>query len=218
MDTRSNENRLNRRYRVAAFHLIELLVALALVGVVVAASGTMLLQGFTSEAAYRQQNQAQASARAAVDSLSSDLCGAAVGTISPGTNPPTLASPFSMQVYQDSGATTSKVFYWMTTVTDPNDASANMTTLWREVTPTSTTTPTGAGKVPVAVGKVAKPTASAITSNLSSLVLFPATSPAPPADASKTATIDLTVIAGSANTRSTVRVQTDVVLRNYTLQ
>lgn len=62
-----------RRGGASGVTLIELLVALALVGVVMAAAGTMLLQAYENEAAYREQNEAQQNARTAVDFVTDDL-------------------------------------------------------------------------------------------------------------------------------------------------
>jgi len=58
------------------YSLIELLVTLAIVGIVLAASGSLLLQAYANEAAYRQQNGAQQNARAAADMVADDMKGA----------------------------------------------------------------------------------------------------------------------------------------------
>lgn len=57
--------------------LIELLVALALVSVVLAAAGNMMLQAYANEATYREQNIAQQNARTASDMIADDMRGAA---------------------------------------------------------------------------------------------------------------------------------------------
>lgn len=64
-----------RPQRRRGYSLIELLVALALVSVVLAVAGTILLQAYANEASYREQNEAQQNARAAADSLADDLRG-----------------------------------------------------------------------------------------------------------------------------------------------
>jgi len=55
------------------FSLIELMIALALSAVVMAGAGTMLLQAYANEAAYREQNEAQRNARVALDTVTEDL-------------------------------------------------------------------------------------------------------------------------------------------------
>lgn len=97
-----------RRNLAAGVTLIELLVALSLVGIVLAAAGTMLLQSYANEAAYREQNQAQQNARAAADILSDDLRGAKSGSVPAPTGTAgktTLsATAFSFIVFNNSGS------------------------------------------------------------------------------------------------------------------
>jgi type II secretory pathway pseudopilin PulG len=56
--------------------LIELLVALALTGVVMVPAAALMLQSYANEAAYRQQNTAQQNARRAADLVADDMKGA----------------------------------------------------------------------------------------------------------------------------------------------
>lgn len=95
---------------VPGFTLIELLVALSLVGIVLAAAGTMLLQAYANESAYREQNQAQQNARAACDIISDDLRGAAKKAVgvagalpAVGTTTTFGATAFIFTVFNDSG-------------------------------------------------------------------------------------------------------------------
>lgn len=113
--------RTQQRRKHAGVTLIELLVALALVGVVLAAAGSMLLQSYANEAAYREQNAAQANARAALDIVSDDLRGAkrvkdANGILLPDAavtlGARTAADPLYFDVVDDSDATR-RVYYWL---------------------------------------------------------------------------------------------------------
>ena len=63
------------------FSLIELMIALGLSGVVLLTAGTMLLQAYANEAAYREQNEAQRNARAALDIVIDDLREASAGSV-----------------------------------------------------------------------------------------------------------------------------------------
>src|SRR5258707_15354051 len=51
----------------------ELLIALALVGLILSASSAMLLQAYTNESVYRIQNNAQQSTRTALGTIADDL-------------------------------------------------------------------------------------------------------------------------------------------------
>jgi type II secretory pathway pseudopilin PulG len=127
------------RAGAAAVTLIELLIALGLVGIVMAVAGTILLQAFANEQTYRQQNTAQTNARAAVDALSDDLRGAKKNSISPGSL--AYTSPLSFRIYYDDG-TERSVFYWL-----------NGATLMRKVAATTVTGPASASDgIAVATG------------------------------------------------------------------
>jgi prepilin-type N-terminal cleavage/methylation domain-containing protein len=92
--------------------LIELLVALALVGIVLAAAGTMLLQSYANEAAYREQNQAQQNARAAADIITDDLRGAKKDSVVFGTA--AWNNPLRLTIYNDANPPQElRVFYWL---------------------------------------------------------------------------------------------------------
>ncbi|HVK01871.1 MAG TPA: type II secretion system protein [Armatimonadaceae bacterium] len=175
----------------AAVTLIELLVVLALMGVVLSAAGSMFLQTFESEAAHRDQNAAQASARTAADTLTDDLRGAIKNSlVVPGTL--TAATPIYFNVYQDDGVTVRRVRYWL-----------NGTDLRREVvtyvdetaTPGAATSATGG----VVVARNIDPGA----------FLFQWT------PGTRTAAVLVTSTVGAAPRRSSVTVRADVVIRNY---
>jgi prepilin-type N-terminal cleavage/methylation domain-containing protein len=115
------------------YSLIELLVTLAIVGIVLAAAGSLLLQAYANEAAYRQQNGAQQNARAAADMVADDMKGAkrvtsvvTIGgqqaTLPTGTvqgaglgataTTPRWSTPLFFNVYDDLGAER-RVRYWL---------------------------------------------------------------------------------------------------------
>lgn len=91
------------------YTLIELLVALALVGVVLIAAGTMLLQAYANEEAYREQNEAQRNARVASDILTDDLRGAKRIWLYPSI---TRGTPVRISVLNNNYAPTF-VRYWL---------------------------------------------------------------------------------------------------------
>lgn len=62
--------------RQRGFTLIELLVTLVLVGIVLAAAGSLLYQSLNSEVTYRQQNSVQQNARTALSMIADDMRGA----------------------------------------------------------------------------------------------------------------------------------------------
>jgi len=131
----------------AAITLVELLIAMALIGIVLAAAGNMLLQAFTNESGYRQQNAAQQNDRTAIRTITDDMKGAArqvtvvtlgnganaksavlptntvkVGTdatISSATNV-TFSAPLTFNTYSDT-VTSRTVYYWLRS----NKASAS---------------------------------------------------------------------------------------------
>ena len=129
------------RASAAALTLIELLVALALVGIVLAAAGSLLLSSFSNDAAYRQQNNVQQQARYATDIVADDLKGAKryATVVTVGTTKATLptntvqglsasniashTAPLYCNVFDDAGAE-KRVRYWL-----------NGTDLRREVVP-----------------------------------------------------------------------------------
>ncbi|MES2461706.1 MAG: prepilin-type N-terminal cleavage/methylation domain-containing protein [Armatimonadota bacterium] len=108
MLSRFNMPRRTRRRATAGVTLIELLVALGISGLVLSASSALLLQGFSNEAQYRQQNTAQQSARTAADTLGDDLRGAVNGAVSLGAL--TFASPLTCRIYADDG--TERIVFW----------------------------------------------------------------------------------------------------------
>lgn len=101
--------------RRAGTTLIELLIALALVGIVMAAAVTLLLQSAANAAASREQNAAQQNARGAADAVTDDLRGA-VGDSLPATPPadPNPSSPLIFTVYDAAGAART-IRYWRDT-------------------------------------------------------------------------------------------------------
>lgn len=68
-------SRRARRARRAAT-LVELLLSLALSGIVLAAAGTVLLQSLKNDISYRRQMNARQAARTAADTIADDLKGA----------------------------------------------------------------------------------------------------------------------------------------------
>ncbi len=135
--------RHNRR-GAAGLTLIELLVALGLVGVVLAAAGTMLFQAYASEAAYREQNTAQQNARTAADIVSDDLRGAArpmigsplkpdpnpANTVTIQANPPNSpgqTTPIYFNVNDEDGSdeTQKRVLYWLDGMNLMREVSTN---------------------------------------------------------------------------------------------
>jgi prepilin-type N-terminal cleavage/methylation domain-containing protein len=103
----------HRHGGAAGITLIELMVALALVGVVLAAAGTMLLQAYANEAAYREQNAAQQNARTAADSVTDDLRGAVKGSVREGSSEnPTADKALTFTIVDDTGAS-KPVRYWL---------------------------------------------------------------------------------------------------------
>jgi len=91
--------------------LIELVVALALVSLVMAAAVNMLLQSAANEAAYREQNAAQQNARSAADVVTDDLRGAVKNSLPTPPGNPDQNSPLVFQIYDDAG-TAKTVRYW----------------------------------------------------------------------------------------------------------
>lgn len=105
-----------RRGGASGVTLIELLVALGLVGVVLAAAGTMLLQAYINEATYREQNEAQQNAHTALNFVTDDLRRALKSSV-PGQRAfvgvGTASNPVRFRVLDDDGATTKLVRYWL---------------------------------------------------------------------------------------------------------
>ncbi len=121
-----------RRNR-AGLTLIELLVALALTGIVMIPAASLMLQAYSNESTYRQQNSAQQNARRAADLVADDMKSAkrlstvvVVGTVQ-ATMPtstvrgagvgatvvtPTSAAPLYFNIFDDSGAER-RVRYWL---------------------------------------------------------------------------------------------------------
>lgn len=168
--------------------LIELLVALALCGIVLAAAGTMLLQSFTNEMAYREQNAVQADARAAVDALTDDLRGAKFTVDASGNKVTTLVVPGTISVttplyfnLDDDSGTTKRVRYWR-----------SGTNLLREID-TALTRVNGVDGVVVA----------RYVSNF-----------ATPVYAGNAVSVAVTSSTGTAPSQSSVTVRADVILRN----
>lgn len=81
-----------------AYTLVELMVAMLLMGLVLAAAGTALLQNLNNEVAYRQQNQVQQNARTAINLIADDMRGA--------VRNPALRKPDGTAVAFASGAST----------------------------------------------------------------------------------------------------------------
>lgn len=125
---------LRKRNHTTGVTLIELMVALALVSGVLAAAGTMLLQAYANEAAYREQNEAQQNARTALDLITDDLRGALKNPgldnlYGWGPGGSTINNPLRFRVMGDDGSTQKVVRYWL--VPDSNDP--NKRNLLREV-------------------------------------------------------------------------------------
>ena len=95
--------------------LIELLVALALVGVVLSAAGTMLLQSYANEAAYRGQNTAQQNARTATDTITDDLRGVVKDSLPLSPTTHVQGTPLTFNFYNDAGAQQTVSYYRHTT-------------------------------------------------------------------------------------------------------
>ncbi|MES2461582.1 MAG: prepilin-type N-terminal cleavage/methylation domain-containing protein [Armatimonadota bacterium] len=216
---------LHRTRRRAGLTLIELLVALALTGIVLIPAAALLLQAFTSETAYRQQNSAQQNARHAVDVVADDVKGAkrlstvvTVGTVL-ATMPtstvrgagvgstavtPTSAAPLYFNIYDDGTNPPGerRVRYWLEGTNLRRDIEAFVNETTTLATPASATS----GVV------VAR-----------NVLLFTAQKPlltANDLDPSHYNTVRIIVRAtgdGTAGNGSSVTVQSDVTLRNNLL-
>lgn len=128
-------NRSHRLRRLAGLTLVELLIGTVLVGLVIAAASSLLLQSYVSAATARQQNSVQQNARKALDTIVDDLRGAECVTtvITMGTvqaKMPSLSvrgatagnatpanissynSPLYFNIFNDAG-TRRRVRYWL---------------------------------------------------------------------------------------------------------
>jgi prepilin-type N-terminal cleavage/methylation domain-containing protein len=119
-----------------AYSLIELLVALVLTGVVLAAGGTLLIHTMNNEQVYRQQNLAQQNARTAMGVIADDMKSAlkkrtsvAAGTVQATVPSATVrgaaagnatatdisnhTTPLYFNIFNDNGTTERRVRYWL---------------------------------------------------------------------------------------------------------
>lgn len=124
--------RITSRRSGGGFTLIEMLIALALTGIILTAAGALLLGAFKNEASYRQQNSAQMNARRAADYIADDMKGAKrvtssltvngvsatypTGTVqgipAGSTVTPGATSPLYFNIFDDNGAER-RVRYWL---------------------------------------------------------------------------------------------------------
>jgi prepilin-type N-terminal cleavage/methylation domain-containing protein len=189
----------HRARRDGAFSMIELLIAAALLSVVIAAAGAMLLQAFGNEVAYRQQNNTQVSGRSAADAISDDIRGATGSyfPVYPGTfttvtgsaitkpaGNSSWTSPFTFTVANDTGVSRN-VRYWLA-------ANGGAYNLMRQV---DANTDTNAG---VTIAQNVDPTTFSVSYS----------------STTTTATVDVTSLVGTAPQQSNVRVRVDVIVRN----
>lgn len=93
------------------FSLIELMIALALSGVVLVTAGTMLLQSYANEAAYREQNEAQRNARAALDMVVDDLREASLNGVRVVTFP--TRTNYTFVLVYSSDLSRRQIRYWI---------------------------------------------------------------------------------------------------------
>lgn len=121
------------------FSLIEMMIALALSAIVMAGAGTMLLQAYANESAYREQNDAQRNARTALDTVTEDLREARNTVGFPRDIPPyypTSSNPLKIQTW-DNSTEPITIRYWLADPTlqertqDP--AKEGTMILWRQV-------------------------------------------------------------------------------------
>lgn len=94
------------------FSLIEMLIALGVSGIVLAASGAMLLQAYSNEIVYREQNEAQRNARVALDTVISDLRDSRPSSLRTGANPPVESNPVFLRIRDDT-LSLKNVRYWL---------------------------------------------------------------------------------------------------------
>ncbi|MGC4047855.1 MAG: type II secretion system protein [Armatimonas sp.] len=122
--------------RKYAYSLIELLVALAITGIVLAAGATLLVHTLSNEKVYKQQNLAQQNARTAIGIIADDMksalkkrttvtasgvqatipsatvSGAAAGSAT-ASNITSYTTPLYFNIYNDDGTTERRVRYWL---------------------------------------------------------------------------------------------------------
>lgn len=212
-----------------AYSLIELLVALTLTGVILAAGATLLIHTVSNEQVYRQQNLAQQNARTAMGVIADDMKsalkkrvavtagsvqatvpsatvrGAAAGNATP-ANITSYTTPLYFNIYNDDGTTERRVRYWL-----------NGTDLRREIvnyvdestTPASATSATAGTVIGrfITVFKAQKPYDSISSSN-------PLTNDYNVVRLTIAATQGVT---GDTNQQSVVTLTSDVTLRNNLL-